>query len=157
MTAPMGGCPECGRPIPPTGAKLCPHCGYPLLLDRPAAVEQVAQKIVYKPELPADRVDATRPVAAPGFGASPYAPPRQAQVYGPRCSVCRTGNPPHRKRCEVCGAELWPGAAFPPRREPAPPPAAAMAQPRRQWWKLALVIGIPVVAIGAVWLLAWLL
>jgi predicted amidophosphoribosyltransferase len=146
-------CPECGRPIPPSGAKLCPHCGYPLLLDRPAAVEQVAQKIVYKPELPVDRVDATRPVAAPSFGSSP----RPAQVYGPRCSVCRTGNPPHRKRCEVCGAELWPGAAFPPRLSPAAPAAVVMPQPRRSWWKLVLLIGIPVVAIGAVWLLAWLL
>jgi hypothetical protein len=165
MTSPT--CPECGRPIPAPGAKLCPHCGYPLMLDRQAPVQEVQHKIVHKPvgptEAPSFTLQAPQPMMRPGYGqpsgppppppVQRYAPPPRAQAFGPHCPACHQVNPPHRKRCEVCGAELWPGAAMPARWMPDPP-AIPIGRPRRQWWKTALAIGIPLAVMGGVWALA---
>jgi uncharacterized Zn finger protein (UPF0148 family) len=176
-------CPECGRPVQQPGAKLCPHCGYPLLLDKPAVVEQQPHKVTHKPVEQQDNVSYTGQMPFPqqqramppppmqqrGPYQQQYSPqqqqqppqmmrgPDRARVLGPHCPQCRHANPPHRKRCEICGTELWPGAAFPPRWMPEPP--AVMAGPKRKtnWWKTALLIGLPLLAMGTVWALAYLL
>jgi ribosomal protein L37E len=154
-------CPECGRPVPPQGTKLCPSCGYPLLLDRPPAVEQQPQKIVYKPTDQGPRPVSPLPGPSGPSGPPPspygYRPPQRAEVPGPHCGRCGRINSPHRKRCESCGEELWPGAATPARWMPQPPAIAAAPPRRRSWWKLPLLIAIPLLAVGTVWLLALLL
>lgn len=152
------GCPECGRPVPLQGAKLCPHCGYPLLLDRRPPVNEDVHKIAYKPtEWPNRPRTPDRPMPMPGTPVTWYGQPERMRVSGPQCSACRHVNPPNRKRCEVCGQELWPGAAAPTRWMPQPPAIASEPRRRRSWWKFALLIGIPLAAMGAVWLLALLL
>jgi predicted amidophosphoribosyltransferase len=169
-------CPECGRAVPPQGTKLCPHCGYPLLLDKPAMPEVQPQKVTHKPTADGS-VSYTGAMAPPPPRSGMYAPPvRQqpqyqqrpppqqmmrgpepARVLGPHCPQCRQVNPPHRKRCEVCGCELWPGAAFPPRWMPEPPAVAAGPKRKSDWWKTALLIGLPLLAMGTVWALAYFL
>jgi hypothetical protein len=161
---PAANCPECGRPVPPQGLKLCPHCGYPLLLDRPEPVREEQHKIVHKPvgpdETPSRTGHLARPQASTGMYAPPprqAPPPPRAQPLGPHCPVCRHVNPPHRKRCETCAAELWPGAAAPPRWMPEPPAVRLGPKRKSSWWKMALLIGIPLVAMGTVWALAYFL
>lgn len=153
-------CPECGRPVPPQGAKLCPSCGYPLLLDRPVVPENEPSKIVYKPT-ERDDVESTRQTPFPAGSRQPapshYAPPPRAGVPGPHCPFCRTVNPPHRKRCEVCGHELWPGAAAPAPWMPEPPTILPPPPRRRGWWKIALLIGVPIAVMATVWILALVL
>jgi predicted amidophosphoribosyltransferase len=170
-------CPECGRPVPGQGVKLCPHCGYPLLLDKPAVVEQQPQKIVHKPTEP-EGVNFTGQMQYPQRSMPPppqqqqrttYPPqqqqappqvmrgPERARVLGPHCPQCRHVNPPHRKRCEICGMELWPGAAFPPRWMPDPPSVIPGPKRKSDWWKTALLIGLPLLAMGTVWALAYFL
>lgn len=163
-------CPECGHPVPPQGAKLCAHCGYPLLLDKPAHVEPQPQKVTHKPAEDGV-ISYTGQMPSPPRQAPPRQPYRQpppppqqqmmrpdpARALGPHCPQCRQVNPPHRKRCEICGCELWPGAAFPPRWMPEPPPVAAGPKRKSQWWKTALLIGLPVLAMGTVWALAYFL
>jgi hypothetical protein len=146
---------------------LCPHCGYPLLLDRQPVVDDSAHKISRKPtEDPGMATHRPPPVAQPVFPTFPNnpswfpagqvgPPPPQMQVRGPLCSSCGHGNPAHRKRCERCGAELWPGAAFPPRMAPQAPPPAVTIGKRRSWWWLILLLVL--LAVAAVWLLAYLL
>ncbi|OXM63544.1 zinc-ribbon domain-containing protein [Amycolatopsis vastitatis] len=157
---PPPGCPECGRPLPPQGAKLCPNCGYPLLLERPAVAEHEPRKAVYKPT---DQGSGAPPLPSgrlplpPGPASYGHPAPRRVEVPGPHCGRCGTINPPHRKRCETCGEELWPGAASPARWMPRPPEVAAAPPRRRTWWKLVLLIAVPLLAVGAVWLLALLL
>jgi hypothetical protein len=163
MNRPMS-CPECGRQVAGQGLKLCPFCGYPLLLDRPPPVEASPHKIVHKPIDPTETAAAPRTghLPRPGYPGPPppgpmrYAPPPRAQPLGPHCPACRHVNPPHRKRCEVCGAELWPGAAAPARWMPDPP-AVATVRPRSSWWKVALLIGIPLLLMATVWTLAFVL
>lgn len=175
-------CPECGRPVPPQGVKLCPHCGYPLLLDKPAQVEPQPHKVTHKP-VQQENVSYTGQMPYPQQAQRPrYPPPQQyaqpqyaqpqqqyspppqvmrgperARVLGPHCPQCRQVNPPQRKRCEICGHELWPGAAFPPRWMPEPPPVAAGPKRKSTWWKTALLIGLPLAAMGTVWALAYFL
>jgi hypothetical protein len=98
------------------------------------------------------------PRAMPGYPPPPmpspqYQPPPRAQAFGPHCPACHHVNPPARKRCEVCGQELWPGAAAPARWMPDPPPVYLPA-PRRNWWRIVLAIGIPLTVMGGVWALA---
>ncbi|MET0136211.1 MAG: hypothetical protein ABW215_21720 [Kibdelosporangium sp.] len=177
-------CPECGRPVPPQGAKLCAHCGYPLMLDKPAQVEPQPHKVTYKPVAEQENASYTGQMPYPPRQPPPRQPPPQqyqqpyqqnppdqqqapqqqthrgperARVLGPHCMQCRQVNPPHRKRCEVCGYELWPGAAFPPRWMPDPPPVGAGPKRKSNWWKTALLIGLPLVAMGTVWALAYFL
>lgn len=169
-------CPECGQPVPPQGAKLCPHCGYPLLLDKPAQVEAQPHKVTHKPiddgvvsytgqmPYPPPQRTYTQPPPQQQYRPQQQPPPQQqmrrpeqSRVLGPHCPQCRHVNPPHRKRCEICGQELWPGAAFPPRWMPEPPPVAAGPKRKSQWWKTALLIGIPLLAMGTVWALAYFL
>ena len=178
-------CPECGKPVPPQGAKLCAFCGYPLMLDRPAVVEPTPHKIVHKPVDPAERTPShTAQMPVPGRPGPPqpqyppppgvpyagppgpprpqghapvhYAPPQRVAAFGPHCPACRQVNPPSRKRCEICGQELWPGAAAPTRWMPDPPPVAEV-HPRSTWWKTALLIGTPVALMVGVWALAYFL
>jgi hypothetical protein len=173
-------CPECGRPVM-GGVKLCPSCGYPLLLDKPAVVEQQPHKVTHKPAEQSEGVGYTgqmpypppqqqRPMVPQGYQqpaqrqvyAQPQRPPQQVmrqpvRALGPHCPSCRQVNSPHRKRCEVCGTELWPGAAFPPRWMPEPPAVIPGPKRRSNWWKTALLIGLPLVAMGTVWALAYFL
>ncbi|TCO55206.1 zinc finger Ran-binding domain-containing protein [Actinocrispum wychmicini] len=176
-------CPECGRPVL-AGVKLCPSCGYPLLLDKPAVVEQQPHKVTHKPAEQQENISYTgqmqhpqqqRPMPQPGYPPprQMYPPqqqqmqrqpppqvmrgPEQARVLGPHCPSCRHVNPPHRKRCEICGTELWPGAAFPPRWMPDPPTVMPGPKRKSNWWKTALLIGLPLVAMGTVWALAYFL
>jgi predicted amidophosphoribosyltransferase len=167
-------CPECGRAVPPQGVKLCPHCGYPLLLDKPAHVEPQPRKVTHKPTAEGTMGYTGAMSPAPPPPPRGYAPPpsgyqqrpvqQQQQMLreppralGPHCAQCRQVNPPHRKRCEICGYELWPGAAFPPRWMPEPPAAHAGQKRKSDWWKTALLIGLPLVAMGTVWALAYFL
>ena len=154
-------CPECGRPVPQQGAKLCPSCGYPLLLDRPAVPEHEPSKIVYKPTSERDDVQSTSQALLPVGPWQPvpthYAPPPRVGVPGPHCPFCRTVNPPPRKRCEVCAHELWPGAAAPAPWMPEPPSILPPPPRRRGWWKIALLIGVPIAVMAAVWVLALVL
>jgi hypothetical protein len=148
--------------VPPYGAKLCPSCGYPLLLDRPPAPDNEPSKSVYKPTATNEDVESTSRVPLP-VGGQPqpvptrYAPPERARVPGPHCPACRTVNQPQRKRCEVCGHELWPGAAAPAQWMPQPPAIMPPPPRRRTWWKLALLIGLPVAVMATVWVLALVL
>jgi hypothetical protein len=162
--------------------KLCPSCGYPLLLDKAPQVEHQPHKVTHKPVAEQPNFTgqmaypAQQPVRQPPPGYPPQGyqqqgyqqqqapPPPQimrgpdrARVLGPHCPHCRTVNPPHRKRCEICGTELWPGAAFPPRWMPDPPPVAAGPKRKSNWWKTALLIGLPLLAMGTVWALAYFL
>jgi len=171
-------CPECGRPVM-GGVKLCPHCGYPLLLDKPAVVEQQPHKVTHKPAEQQDNVSYTGQMPYPPQRQMPpqpqYQQPQQRQMYapppppqqvmrgpqprilGPHCPSCRHVNPPHRKRCEICGTELWPGAAFPPRWMPEPPTVMPGPKRKTNWVRTALLIGLPLVAMGTVWALAYFL
>lgn len=173
-------CPECGRPVGAPGMKLCPNCGYPLLLDRPESGEEPPQhKIVHKP-VTAEYSGVDWPATGPGLAATsgpgpqqpPPAPgyqpsvgyqpttgyrqPERMRTPGPQCASCLHGNPPHRKRCERCGAELWQGAASPARWMPQPPTVVAGPPRRRNRWKIVLLVGIPVLAMLTVWALALL-
>jgi hypothetical protein len=179
-------CPECGRPVTTPGAKLCPSCGYPLLLDKPEVVEHQPHKVTHKPVAQQENASYTGQVPYPqhqqqrpmpqqgygqqmpprGWGAPPpqqqvpqqvMRGPEQARVLGPHCPSCRHVNPPHRKRCEICGTELWPGAAFPPRWMPEPPAVIGGPKRKSDWWKTALLIGLPLLAMGTVWALAYFL
>ena len=160
--------------MPPGGAKLCPYCGYPLLLDRPAEVLPEAHKNVYKPTAPQEEVGSTTRVGYPAPGGFPpaagfppqagpygqpvrYGQPERMRVPGPHCPHCRTVNPSHRKRCEVCGYELWPGSAAPAPWMPQPPAIAPAPPRRRSWWKIPLLIGIPLLVMATVWVLALVL
>lgn len=166
QAGPGPACPECGKAVPPQGAKLCPHCGYPLLLDKPPAVDQNPRKIVHKPT--AQPTVDYRP-AGPPMRPYPPAPPRQPappqqwgmperpRAIGPYCPSCRHPNPPHRKRCEVCGTELWPGAATPATPDTDATRVVHRPRRRRPWWQIALWVAIPLVLIGTVWALAVLL
>jgi hypothetical protein len=177
-------CPECGRPAAP-GSKLCTYCGYPLLLDKPEVVEQQPQKVTHKPteqgnpsytgQMPyPQRQQGPQPqYQQQQFQPRQYAQPQpqqqqqpppqvmrgpqQQRVLGPHCPSCRHVNPPHRKRCEICGTELWPGAAFPPRWMPEPPTVMPGPKRRTSWLRTALLIGLPLVAMGTVWALAYFL
>ncbi|WP_194908419.1 zinc-ribbon domain-containing protein [Catenulispora rubra] len=158
-----GNCPDCGRPVPPYDVKLCPSCGYPLLLQREQPTEAEPQKHVYKPESATEDLDRSgvrQPTPTASYTArqpSWTSPPAQTATIGPHCPQCRTVNPAHRKRCEICGYELWPGAASPPRWQPDPPPVPMAPPRRRNRWRWLLVIGAPVTVMAAVWVLALVL
>lgn len=161
VPGPGRNCPECGQPAAP-GTKLCPNCGYPLLLDRPEPAQEVEHhKIVRKPET-AEYTGAGWPVTFLGTGTEPrpqaagYRQPDRMRTPGPQCGACLHGNPPHRKRCERCGAELWQGAAFPARWMPQPPTVVEGPPRRRNRWKIVLLVGLPILAMLTVWALAFL-
>lgn len=158
-----GNCPDCGRPVPPFEVKLCPACGYPLLLEHEPTAEAEPHKLVYKPESATEDLDrsgvrAPTPTAAYTAPQPTWtSPPTHTTTAGPNCPQCRTVNPAHRKRCEICGYELWPGAASPPRWQPDPPPMPAPAPRRRNRWRWVWLIGGPAAVMVAVWVLALVL
>jgi hypothetical protein len=149
--------------VPPYEVKLCPACGYPLLLEHgEPAPDAEPHKLVYKPEAAVEELDRSgvrRPTPTMSYtGRQPTASPTPARATaGPHCPQCRTVNPVHRKRCEVCGYELWPGAASPPRWQPDPPAMPAPAPRRRNRWRWAVMLGAPAVVMAAVWVLALVL
>jgi hypothetical protein len=89
----------------------------------------------------------------------PAAPGRPEQAFGPYCPACRHRNPASRVRCEVCATELWPGAAAPVRRRPAPiPPAVPLPPPRRRTGLIVLTFALAgIAALTLVYLLAYAL
>lgn len=149
--------------MPPYDVKLCPSCGYPLLLQREQATEAEPHKLVYKPESATEDLDrsgvrqATPTAAYTARQPSWTSPPAHRATTGPHCPQCRTVNSAHRKRCEVCGYELWPGAASPPRWQPDPPPLPMAPPRRRNRWRWVVVIAAPAVVMGVVWVLALVL
>jgi len=151
-------CPDCGRSVQ-SGGKLCAHCGYPLMFEAGARVEEApVPGYLRKP----NTADTTREPEAGGYGPSQGSPwPQvlhQPQALGPHCPACGHRNGARRVRCEVCAAELWPGAAFPSRRPPFParPPVTA---PRRRGirWGAVAFVGAALAAVVAVYFLAYAL
>jgi hypothetical protein len=89
------------------------------------------------------------------------APPQvlhQPPALGPHCPACGHRNGARRVRCEICAAELWPGAAYPTRRPPLParPPVTGVRRSRIRWGAVAFVAAA-VAAVVAVYLLAYAL
>jgi hypothetical protein len=98
-------------------------------------------------------VDQTREAEGPPYGPyqGQYAPPQvtyQQPALGPHCPSCGHRNGTRRVRCEVCAAELWPGAAYPTRRAPFPtrPPVTSVRRRGIRWGAVAFILA----AIGAV-------
>jgi ribosomal protein L32 len=146
-------CPDCGRPVAPA-AKLCPHCGYPLLFEAGTQAAEPPPGYLRKPSTP----DTVREPAPPPGGYQGTVAPRQQAAPGPLCPACGHRNPAHRVRCEVCAAELWPGAATPGPGPafPVRPPATTVAH-RRFPWAAVLFVGVAVAAVAAVYFLAYAL
>jgi predicted amidophosphoribosyltransferase len=145
-------CPDCGRTVPAGDAKLCRYCGYPLMFDAPAPVDQPAPGYLRKP----DSVDRTRDPETGMVGGPPQVVAAQ-QLLGPHCPRCGHRSPARRVRCEVCAAELWPGAASPARRPPSPGPVAPTVRRRRVSLTAVAFVAAAVVAVAAVYLLAYAL
>ena len=152
-------CPDCGRTVQ-AGGKLCPHCGYPLMFEAGARVEEPAMPgYLRKP----NTVDATREAEVPGvYAGGQYQGPPQVtapqQPLGPHCPACGHRNGVRRVRCEVCAAELWPGAAFPVRRQPFParPPVTSVRRKGISWGPVLFILAA-IAAVVAVYLLAYAL
>jgi len=146
--------------VPPYDVKLCPACGYPLLLEHEPTAEVEPQKYVYKPEAAVEELDRSsvrEPTPTMAQPVRPTTPSARPGTTGPHCPQCRIVNPTHRKRCEVCGYELWPGAASPPRWQPDPPALPPPPPRRRNRWRWVWVIGLPVAVMATVWVLALVL
>jgi len=144
-------CPDCGRSVNP-GGKLCPHCGYPLMFDSPGPVDEPSPGYLRKPTT----VEPVREAETGRYaGAAPVV--QQPVALGPHCPVCGHRNGARRVRCEVCGAELWPGAASPP-RQPAWPARPVTQVPHRRFpWGIVALIAAAVAAVVAVYFLAYAL
>jgi len=157
--APPVTCPDCGRTVA-AGGKLCPHCGYPLMFEANARVEEpVLPGYLRKP----NTVDGTREAEGPPTGLyGQYQPQphivQPQQALGPHCPACGHRNGARRVRCEVCAAELWPGAAYPTRRAPFParPPVTTARRSRIRWGPIAFVAAA-LAAVVAVYFLAYTL
>jgi predicted amidophosphoribosyltransferase len=144
-------CPDCGRPVPPGDAKLCRWCGYPLMFEAGARTDVSPAGVLRKP----DTVDRSREHERPAAGGPPViAPP--VQQLGPHCPSCGHRSAAKRVRCEVCGAELWPGAASPVRRAPGPGPASPGVGRGRGLAVAAFVVAA-LAAVVAVYFLAYAL
>ena len=149
-------CPDCGRSVQ-AGGKLCPHCGYPLMFEAGARVEEPAMPgYLRKPNV----YDHTRE-AETGMVGQQHGPPQVMQprpALGPHCPSCGHRNGARRVRCEVCAAELWPGAAFPVRRQPMParPPVTSVRRKGIRWGAVLFVLAA-LVAVVAVYFFAYAL
>lgn len=153
MTVYGGGqtCPDCGRPVPPGDTKLCRWCGYPLMFEAAARGDVSPAGVLRKP----DTVDRTREHERAPVGGPPVIVP-PVQQLGPHCPACGHRSAAKRVRCEVCGAELWPGAASPVRRVPAPGPAGSGRRAGRGLVITAFVLAA-LAAVVAVYFLAYAL
>jgi hypothetical protein len=146
-------CPDCGRPVPPGDTKLCRYCGYPLMFEATARADATPPGILRKP----DSTDRSRDSETGLLGAPPQVF-AQRPALGPHCPSCGHRNAARRVRCEVCAAELWPGAASPVHRPPWPGPAGSTVRPRRRVSLTAVAfVAAAVVAVVAVYLLAYAL
>jgi hypothetical protein len=154
MTVYGGGrtCPDCGRPVPPGDTKLCRFCGYPLMFESTSRVDVSPAGVLRKP----DSIDRTRDPERGLPGGPPQIHPPQ-QALGPHCPSCGHRSAARRVRCEVCAAELWPGAAAPVRRAPWPGPASPNLRRRRVSLTAVAFIAAAVVAVVAVYFLAYAL
>ena len=145
-------CPDCGRPVPAGDTKLCRYCGYPLMFESAARADASPAGVLRKP----DSVDRTRDPDTGLLGGPPQVVAPQ-QALGPHCPSCGHRSATRRVRCEVCATELWPGAASPVRRPPWPGPATPTVRRRRvSLTTLALICAV-VIAVAAVYLLAYAL
>ena len=145
-------CPDCGRPVPPGDTKLCRYCGYPLMFETTAQADRAPAGYLRKPDQERARDSETGLIGA----AVPHVIAPREQ-FGPHCPNCGHRNAARRVRCEVCAAELWPGAATPMRRAPIPGPAAPNISRRRSNLTVLAVILAAVAAVVAVYLLAYFL
>jgi len=146
-------CPDCGRSVA-AGGKLCPHCGYPLMFEaQPADVP--VPGYLRKPQT----VDARRESEAGPYGgfAGPPQVLHQPPALGPHCPACGHRNGTRRVRCEICAAELWPGAASPARRPPFPARPATQVTKRRFRWGAVAFVAAALAAVVAVYFLAYAL
>jgi predicted amidophosphoribosyltransferase len=144
-------CPDCGRPVSPGDTKLCRFCGYPLMFES-GPVDQPQPEFLRKP----DSVDRSRDPETGRFGAPPQVVAPQ-QTLGPHCSACGHRSPARRVRCEICAAELWPGAASPVRRPPWPGPGAPTVRRRRLSLTVIAFVAAALGAVVAVYFLAYAL
>jgi predicted amidophosphoribosyltransferase len=144
-------CPDCGRPVPPGDTKLCRYCGYPLMFESTARADATPAGVLRKP----DNVDRTRDPERGFVGAAPQvvAP---VQQLGPHCPACGHRSAARRVRCEVCAAELWPGAASPVRRSPGPGPGDPNVSRGVSLTTVAFVVAA-LAAVVAVYFLAYAL
>jgi predicted amidophosphoribosyltransferase len=146
-------CPDCGKPVPPGTTKLCPRCGYPLMFDTSAPAEVVQPEYLHKPVAPERQRDSEPPpMMYPGS-----IPTVRPEMLGPHCPACRHRNPVQRVRCEICGQELWPGAASPPRRNQSQPSTVVRTRRSRAWVTVAVLLGVPVAAVLLMYLLSYAL
>jgi hypothetical protein len=151
-------CPDCGRGAT-AGAKLCPYCGYPLMFETAGRAVEPPPEFLRKPgEVEPERDPETGPVGPAPLGAPVW--PRTSDgpvAVGPHCPGCGHRSAATRVRCEVCGTELWPGAAA-PARPPALParPVSPLVRPRLRWGTVGLVVAA-LAAVAAVYLLAYAL
>jgi predicted amidophosphoribosyltransferase len=146
-------CPDCGKPVPPGDIKLCRYCGYPLMFESTTQADHSPAGFLRKP----DHVDRVRDSETGLVGAALPQTFTPREQLGPHCPNCGHRNAARRVRCEVCAAELWPGAATPMRRVPMPGPATPMVGKRRANLTVLAVIAAAVVAVVAVYLLAYAL
>jgi hypothetical protein len=148
-------CPDCGRSVNP-GGKLCPHCGYPLMFETSAPVDQPVPEYLRKPAT----VDHSRERETGMYGAPVAGPPpviQQPVALGPHCPVCGHRNGARRVRCEICAAELWPGAAFPARQPAYPARPVTQVRRRRFPWGAVAFVAAAIAAVVAVYFLAYAL
>jgi hypothetical protein len=113
-------CPDCGTPVRPDRERLCPTCGYPLVLLRSAPVDAEAGPA----RVPGEQGEATDVFRTDLFarGATTVddqPPPGLDEVECPRC---RERNPLERIRCQRCGLELQ-------GRRPTPVAAPLLPEP----------------------------
>jgi len=103
-----------------------------------------------------DGVDRSRDPDTGMFGAAPQVVAPQ-QTLGPHCPACGHRSPARRVRCEVCAAELWPGAASPVSRPPWPGPTAPRLRRHRVSLAVVAFIAAAIGAVVAVYFLAYAL
>ena len=149
-------CPDCGKTVS-AGGKLCPHCGYPLMFESSAApVDPPVPEYLRKPAT----VDGSRERETGMYGTPVAAPPpviQQPVALGPHCPACGHRNGARRVRCEICAAELWPGAAFPARQPAYPARPVTQVRRRRFPWGAVAFVAAAIAAVVAVYFLAYAL
>lgn len=147
-------CPDCGTPVRPDRERLCPTCGYPLVLLRSAPVDSEAGPA----RVPGEQGEATDVLRTDLFarGATTVDDRPPLSLDEVECPRCRERNPLERIRCQRCGLELQgrrptPVAAPPPLPEPLEPEPPRRRRSTR--WMIpvgwALVIAAILIAAAA--------
>jgi ribosomal protein L37E len=141
------GAPAPVDPVPQPAAPATPPSGF---LRQPTDVAPVRRRPVTKER----HWDPDTTTAEPAQPQQTYARPPD-HTLGPYCPSCGHRSAVGRVRCEVCGAELWPGAAAPPRRGQVQTAGVQRSPRRRTGLLIAALVAVPLVAIAALYVLAY--